>query len=194
VTHFLRKLSFLALTVFLFPFTPTPSTVLSAQERPREFGIDGAISLTLREDTGDVGSSTIQSWAFPVQRIRMGQWIGRGFQAQISTGFSVADFGDISTVRFALGLTGIYHITGDGPRSGMFVSLGTGMDLLSSSGTDVQWSGVAGLGVKVPAGSRFAFKSAIEVGRALRSDRRLAATTVAGLFGVSVFTGPDGNR
>ncbi len=167
-------------------------TTASAQTRPRELGIDGAVSFTRREDTDRVQSSVIQSWAFPLQRIRMGQWATQRFQVQISTAFSVADFGDISTVRFAAGLAGNYHLTGDGVRSGMFVSLGTGLDLLSYNGTDVQWMGVGGVGVKVPMGRYFAFRPAIEISRSLRSDRRLAGTTLAVLGGFSVFTKPAG--
>lgn len=164
----------------------------AAQVRQREVGIDGTISFTTREDTERIESSAIQTWAFPVQRIRVGQFVGQNLQLQLSTGFAVADFGDVSTVRFSMGLAGVYHILGDGVRSGMFVSLGTGFDFLSSNGTDIQWTGVGGVGVKAPVGRQFAFRPAIEIGRSLRSDRRLAGTTVAVLVGFSVFTGSDG--
>ena len=164
----------------------------SAQSSPQELGFDGAISFARREAADDLPSSTVQAWAFPLQRIRMGRWASQRFQVQLSTAFSVADFGEISTVRFALGIAGIYHLTDGGPRSGPFVSLGTGFDLLSNFGTDIQWSGAAGLGIKVPMGRYFAFRPAIEVSRSLRSDRRLAENTITGLFGVSVFTKQDG--
>lgn len=164
----------------------------AAQTRPRELGIDGAISFTRREDTERVDAPAIQTWAFPLQRIRVGQWASRRLQLQLSTGFSVADFGEISTVRFSMGLAGVYHLTGDGVRSGMFLSLGTGFDLLSSNGTDLQWAGVGGFGTKVPLGRYFAFRPAIEIGRSLRSDRRLAGTTLAVLVGFSVFTRTGG--
>ena len=163
-----------------------------AQNRGREFGLDGAISLTSREGTGDVPSSAIQAWAFPLQRVRVGQPIGQRLQLQISSALSVADFGDISTVRFSLGLAGSYRVTGKGERSGLFLSLGSGMDLLSYHGTDVQWTGVAGLGMRLPIADRFAFRPAFEVSHSPRSNRRFAANAFTGLLGFSVFTQGDG--
>ena len=159
-----------------------------AQNRGREIGLDGAISFTSREGMGAVPSSPIQAWAFPLQRVRIGQPLGQRFQLQISSAFSVADFGDISTVRFSLGLSGNYRVTGKGERSGLFLSLGSGMDLLSHQGTDVQWTGVAGLGMRLPVGDRFAFRPAFEVSHSPRSSRRFAANAFTGLLGFSVFT------
>jgi hypothetical protein len=162
-----------------------------AQTRARELGIDGAISFTARENTGPGSPSSAQAWAFPLQRVRIGQPLGDRFQVQVSAAFSVADFGDISTVRFSLGVGGLYRLAGGGDRSGPFVHLGAGLDLLGSYGTDIQWTGIGGVGWRVPVGQYFAFRPAIDVGRTFRSNRRLAGTTITGLLGLSVFTRPD---
>lgn len=183
----IRNMAFVALAALSLPVGA------ASQVRAREWGIDGAVSFTATEDAEGVESPNVQTWAFPVQRARAGQWITRRFQVQLSSGFSVADFGDISTVRFALAVAGLYHLTGDATRSGVFLTLGAGFDLLSHDGTDVQWTGVGGVGAKLPVGTRFAFRPALEVGRSPRSERRLAATTVSAVFGASVFTGVGGD-
>lgn len=164
---------------------------VSAQGR-FEIGIDGLISYTTMEDVEGLQSFDVQTWAFPVQRVRVGGLgIGR-LQPQLAMAFAVADYGDISTVTFSMGLSGLYRITGSGDRSGLFLSAGGGFDLLSDNGTDVQWTGTVGLGFRTPAGAHFAFRPAVEIGRSLRSDRRLAATSVSAIIGFSVFTGSAG--
>ena len=163
----------------------------AGQER-FEVGMDGLISYTMTERVERMPAVNIQTWAFPAQRFRVG-WprIGR-LQPQAAVAFAVADFGAISTVTFSAGLSGLYQITGSGPRSGLFVSVGAGFDLLSDNGTDVQWTGTVGLGARMPMGSRFAFRPAVEVGRSPRSERRLAGTSVSAVFGFSAFTRSDG--
>lgn len=183
-----RPLVLLAMTAVVLP----PGG--QAQTPTWELGMDGAVSFTTREAVDGVESSSVQAWAFPLQRFRAGRWVGGRLQAQFSSAFSVADFGDASTVRFALGASGLYHLTGDGIRSGAFVSLGAGLDFVSHHGSDVQWTGVGGVGVKVPWGGRFAFRPALEVARSPRSTRRLAATTVSVVLGASVLTGSDSDR
>ena len=120
----------------------------AGQER-FEVGMDGLISYTMTERVERMPAVNIQTWAFPAQRFRVG-WprIGR-LQPQAAVAFAVADFGAISTVTFSAGLSGLYQITGSGPRSGLFVSVGAGFDLLSDNGTDVQWTGTVGLGARI---------------------------------------------
>jgi len=164
---------------------------VSAQGR-FEVGIDGLISYTMTEEVEGLPSLDVQTWAFPVQRVRVGGLgVGR-LQPQLAMAFAVADYGEISTVAFSMGLSALYRITGRGDRSGLFLSAGGGFNLLSDNGTDVQWTGTAGLGIRVPVGAQFAFRPAVEVGRSFRSDRRLAATSVSVIVGFSVFTRPAG--
>jgi len=164
---------------------------VSAQGR-FEVGIDGVISYTMMENVEGLQSFHVQTWAFPVQRVRVGGLdVGR-LQPQLAMAFAVADYGEVSTVALSVGLSGLYRLTGSGDRSGLFLSAGGGFSLLSDNGTDVQWTGTVGLGVRTPVGARFAFRPAVEVGRSLRSDRRLAATSVSAIIGVSVFTGRAG--
>ena len=154
--------------------------------------MDGLISYTTTEEVERLPSTNIQTWAFPAQRVRVGgPSVGR-LQPQLAMAFAVADFGEISTVTFSVGLSGLYRITGGGDRSGLFVSAGGGFHLMSDNGTDIQWTGTVGLGAKKPMGGHFAFRPAIEVARSMRSDRRLAGTTVSAVFGFSVFTGSGG--
>ena len=163
----------------------------AGQER-FEVGLDGLISYTMTEKVEPMPAVDIQTWAFPAQRFRLGgPRIGR-LQPQLAMAFAVADFGEISTVTFSAGLSGLYQVTGSGQRSGLFVSVGAGFNLLSDNGTDVQWTGTAGLGARMPMGSRFAFRPAVEVGRSLRSERRLAGTRVSAVFGFSAFTRSGG--
>ena len=163
----------------------------AGQER-FEVGMDGVISYTMTQRVERMSAVNIQTWAFPAQRLRVG-WprFGR-LQPQLAMAFAVADFGDISTVTFSVGFSGLYQITGSGQRSGLFVSAGAGSNLLSDNGTEVQWTGAAGLGARLPMGSRFAFRPAVEVSRSTGTERRLAGTSISAVFGFSAFTRSDG--
>jgi len=159
-----------------------------AQGRPVELGMDGAVSYSRVDDVGGVESNNVQTWAFPLQRLRVGVSPADRFQLQLTMAFAVADFGDVSTVRFTLGLAAAYQVTGAGPRSGLFVSGGGALNLLSDNGSDSQWTVGAGLGYRVPLGDRLALRPALEIGRSFASELRLGSTTVSGLVGLSFFT------
>lgn len=165
-----------------------PPSLGHAQGRPVELGMDGAVSWSFVDDVGGVASNTVQTWAFPVQRLRMGVLLAERFQVQSTLAFAVADFGEISTVRFTVGLAGSYQLTGNGPRSGLFVSGGGALNLLSQNGSDAQWTVGGGLGYRVPLGGRLALRPALEIGRSFASGLRLGNTTVSGLVGLSFFT------
>ena len=159
-----------------------------AQSRPVELGIDGAISYSFVDDNDGQGSDDVQTWAFPLQRFRAAFFLTTALQAQATTGFEVADYGEVSTVRFALALAALYHLTGDRTRSGLYVSGGAGLNLLSDVESDTQWSLGTGLGFKFPLGHRLSLRPALEVSRSLETDRRSAATTVSAVIGLSFFT------
>jgi hypothetical protein len=159
-----------------------------AQELPIELGIDGAISYALVDAGRGAESANVQTWAFPVQRLRIAFFPMERFQLQSTMAFSVADFGEVSTVRFALGLAAVYHVTGDGVRSGLFAMGGGAFNLLSHNGSDVQWSLGGGLGYEFPMGDRLAFRPALEIARSPASHQRLGNTTVSAVVGLSFFT------
>ena len=160
----------------------------NAQGRPVELGVDGAVSVSRIDGVGGAGSTSAQSWAFPVQRARVGFYPAGHLQLQFTMGFSVADFGAVSTVRFTLGLATVYQVTGRDARSGLFASGGVALDLLSRNGSDVQWTAGGGIGYRAPLGDRLAFRPALEVGRAFGSRLRAGSATVSGLVGLSFFT------
>jgi hypothetical protein len=110
-------------------------------------------------------------------------------QLQAAMGFAVADFGEVSTVRYSTGLSAVVPLNGCGGRCGPFLSAGAGIDLLSDNGTDVQWLYAFGVGYRKPMGDRFLFRPQIELARTHRSDRRLAATTLSFVVGFSILTG-----
>jgi len=159
-----------------------------AQGRPVELGLDGAVSISRVDAVGGVASNSVQAWAFPAQRLRVGVFPADHLQLQFTMGFSVADFGDVSTVRLILGLATVYRVTGRDARSGLFASGGFAVDLLSHNGSDAQWTVGGGVGYKMPLGDRLAFRPALEVGRSFRSLLRPGNTTVSGLLGLSFFT------
>ena len=158
------------------------------QTRPVELGIDGAISYSFVDDTGGQESDDVQTWAFPLQRFRAAFFLTTALQAQATTGFEVADYGEVSTVRFALALAALYHLTGDRTRSGLYVSGGGGLNLLSDVGSDTQWAVGAGLGFKYPIGDRLSLRPALELSRSFETVQRFAATTVSAVIGFSFFT------
>ena len=158
------------------------------QARPLELGLDGAISFSRVDGVGGSGSSSVQSWAFPAQRLRAGFFPADRVQLQLTMAFSVADWGEVSTVRFSVGMGAAYQLTGEGARSGLFTSGGFAVDLLSHNGSDAQWTVGGGIGYKAPLGDRLAFRPAIEIGRSFASTLRTGATTVSGLVGFSFFT------
>lgn len=159
----------------------------SAQDRPVELGMDGAISYSLVSAPDGQDVDDVQTWAFPLQRIRLGLFPSRALQAQLSTGFSVADYGEVSTVRFALGIAGLYHLTGDRTRTGLYVEAGGGLDLLSDESSDTQWSVGAGLGYKLRLSQQLSLRPAVQVARSFESGQRFAETTISGLIGLSFF-------
>jgi hypothetical protein len=162
-------------------------TELWAQIRPVELGMDGAISYSIVSAPDGQDADDVQTWAFPAQRIRVGVFVNRPLQAQLSTGFSVADYGEVSTVRFALGLSGLYHVTGDRARTGLYIEAGAGLDLLSDEDSDTQWSAAAGLGYKIPLANQLSLRPAAQVARSFESDNRFAETTISFLIGLSFF-------
>jgi len=159
-----------------------------AQGRPVELGLDGAVSISRIDGVGGAGSSSAQTWAFPVQRARVGVFPASRVQLQLTMGFSVADFGAVSTVRLTVGLATEYQMTGRDVRSGLFASGGVALDLLSHNGSDLQWTAGGGIGYRAPLGDRLAFRPALEVGRSFGSKLRPGRTTVSGLVGLSFFT------
>lgn len=174
-------LIWIALSVLL----PAPG---HAQARPIELGTDGAVSLSRIGGVGGSASSTVQSWAFPAPRLRAGFFPAERVQLQLTMAFSVADWGEVSTVRFSVGLAAAYQLTGQGARSGLFASGGFALDLLSHNGSDARWTVGGGIGYKAPLGDRLAFRPAIEIGRSFASTLRPGNTTVSGLVGLSFFT------
>ena len=94
-------------------------TDVSAQPFRYEVGVDGAVSYTFGEAIEGVRSGSVQTWAFPAQRVRLGYLLSERLQLEASTGFSVADFGEVSTVRYAFGLKSLMSLKG-GPYSGPF--------------------------------------------------------------------------
>lgn len=159
-----------------------------AQGRPVELGLDGAVSISRVDAVGGAASSVVQAWAFPAQRVRVGVFPADHLQVQLTMGFSVADFGEASTVRLIVGLATVYQVTGRDARSGLFASGGFAVDLLSHNGSDTQWMVGGGVGYKMPLGDRLAFRPALEVGRSFRSVLRPGNTTLSGLLGLSFFT------
>lgn len=158
------------------------------QSRPIELGIDGAISYSFVDEAVDQEADNIQTWAFPLQRFRGAFFVTDGLQAQATSGFEVADYGEVSTVRFALALAALYHLGGDRIRSGPYVSFGGGLNLLSDVGSDTQWSLGAGFGFKLPIADRLSLRPALQLSRSFESDQRFAATTVSAVIGLSFFT------
>jgi len=159
-----------------------------AQARPIELGMDGAVSFSRVDGVGGAGSNSVQSWAFPAQRLRAGFFPADRVQLQLTMAFSVADWGEVSTVRFSVGMAAAFQLTGQGARSGLFASGGVAVDLLSHNGSDAQWTLGGGIGYKVPLGDRLAFRPALEIGRSVASKLRPGNTTVSGLVGLSFFT------
>jgi hypothetical protein len=159
-----------------------------AQARPFELGLDGAVTVSRIDGIGGLESSTVQSWAFPVQRLRAGYFPADRVQLQLTMAFSVADWGEVSTVRLNVGIGAAYRLTGQGARSGLFASGGLAIDLLSHNGSDAQWAIGGGIGYKVPLGDRLAFRPALEIERSLASTLRPGNTAVSGLVGLSFFT------
>lgn len=164
-----------------------PAHQAVGQGRPVEVGIDGAISVGFVSTPEGQESEDVQTWAFPVQRIRVGMYLANGVQAQLSSGFEVADYGSVSTVRFSFGLAGLVHLSGDRTKRGAYVSAGGGLDLLSEDESDVQWSAGGGGGYKIPLGDHLSLRPGLEIARWFASSRRRAETVVSGLIGVSVF-------
>jgi len=159
-----------------------------AQARPIELGIDGAISFSRVDGVGGAGGNSVQSWAFPAQRIRAGFFPADRVQLQLTMAFSVADWGEVSTVRFSVGMAAAYQLTGQGARSGLFASGGVAADLESHNGSDTQWTVGVGIGYRAPLGDRLAFRPGLEIGRSFASALRPGNTTVSGLVGLSFFT------
>jgi hypothetical protein len=156
-----------------------------AQDRPVELGLDGSISFTFVSSGDGEDSENLQTWAFPLRRIRAGAYLADAIQAQVSSGFEVADYGGVSTVRFSLGLAGMYNPPGATPRRGLYVTLGGGIDYLSDDRSDLQWLATAGAGYRFPIGRSVLLRPAFELARLFASDNRKSATNVAGLIGLS---------
>jgi hypothetical protein len=158
-----------------------------AQDRPIELGLDGAISFTFESSSDGQDVENVQTWAFPLRRVRAGFYLARALQAQVSSGFEVADYGGVSTVRFSLGLTGMYRLTGSTPRRGLYVAVGGGIDYLSDDESDLQWLVTAGVGYRAPLGQTVSLRPALELVRSFPSDTRNSQTTIAALMGLSFF-------
>ena len=94
-----------------------PSGV-AAQQRRLEIGLDGAVSYVSLAETEGLGSDNVQTWSFPLQRLRVGIARESALEPEVSMGFAVADFGEVSTVSFAAGASMLLRLGGAGPRSG----------------------------------------------------------------------------
>ena len=160
---------------------------LCAQPNRFELGVDGAISVSYVSTPSGLDSDPVQTWAFPAQRLRAGLRLSRVFQLQVETGFEVADYGEVSTVRFALGMSGLAYFLNPSSLEGPFIAFGGGLDLFVEDESDQQWVVGGGVGYTVPLGSRLGLRPACQISRAFESDGRYAETTLSGLIGFSVF-------
>jgi hypothetical protein len=176
----MRRLIWLAALPCLFL-----STSLLGQSRPVELGLDLGIEFDITDDPGP--NRTVI--ALPAQRLRVGLFASQQFSIEPSVSFSLVDVSDVSLIEGSLNLLLAYHFTADRERPRVYLQAGGGLNLIDfEDESDAQFRVGGGLGVKIPAGDRFAVRLEADYFRSFESDLRYGTNTILGLIGFSFFT------
>jgi hypothetical protein len=150
----------------------------SAQARPIELGIDGALSIGLEEPRVTV-------IAIPFQQFRIGFFISPRTSIEPTLAInhiSVDDF-DVTTISVGLGV--LFHMTPDRTRSQVYFRPFGGFSSISGEGASESGTNLGlGVGIKAPFASRLA--SRFEAFLAHDFDDG-GATSIGLLFGLSFF-------
>ena len=153
-------------------------TVATAQaEMPREFGADAGITFGL-------GDQSYTSIALPAQRLRIGFFRNPTFSIEPygALNYFKAEGGDgVTALNLGTGL--LYHFSPDRQANQTYLRPFAEMNYISGDGSNTDFGVGAGLGIKVPWRSRFAWRFEGAVGYAFDAE---AATLNLGA-GLSYF-------
>lgn len=157
-----------------------------------ELGIDMAFALTMFDDVdtffGSFSPDNAFSLALPMQSARIGIYASDRVQIEPSLGFQLVSQGGESVHVLQLGLDALFGLSGNQGGSTPFVSFGGGMVSVGNGSSTTQANIRAGVGVKVPAGDRFAVRLHALGGRAFETDEAYGTWEIGGRVGVSYFT------
>jgi hypothetical protein len=164
-----------------FPLIPAVllASPLTAQGRPIELGIDGAVEVSESQDL------TTTAIGIPVQTLRVGFSLSDRVSLEPRLSFThVSVEGSGSTVVIpTLGL--VYNLVTDPARTRPFIR--PFVAAIATSGTG---QGIVGgaIGVREPVATRLAARLELQAAYGIKSDNRPSLFSVAVLFGVSFFT------
>jgi hypothetical protein len=154
-------------------------------QNPVELGLDGALATTL-------DSPRVTDLSIPIQRLRVGFFTSPRVSIEP---YGALNYGHIESSNFTdvnFGVGGLYHFgaarSAPQPYVRPFAELhhtSTSSDFGSGGTTAFALGG--GVGVKVPVSNRFAWRFEAALTHAFEHDHNDASTSLAGLFGLSVF-------
>jgi hypothetical protein len=156
---------------------------------PIEIGFDASFSRVSLSGEGIEGV-TANIGQFPAQAFRVAVPLTRFVSLEPSVSFSYfSSEGSDAQTSFSGDLGALIHVTPDRRKAQVFARPFIGYDrdafATGSSGNRMTFGG--GLGVKVPAGDRFAFRGEGRYRRGAAIDG-VSISSVAGLIGLSFFT------
>jgi hypothetical protein len=158
-------------------------TLLSAQGRPAELGIDGGLAILL-----DGGSSF--SFQLPFQSLRVGVFTSDAVSFEPAVALNYLKFEGVSavyTLDFALG--GLYHFVSDRGRSQPYVRPFAGIELIGAGGETIsQFHAGGAFGVKVPVANQLAVRLEAGVRHEFENDDLSGGDRVTAAVGLSIFT------
>lgn len=158
-------------------FTALPASASAQAEMTREWGIDAGVEFGL-------GDQSYTSIGLPAQRLRIGFFRNPTFSIEpygTLNYFKAEGLDDITAINLGTGL--LYHFSPDRQANQVYVRPFAEMNYISGGGSDTDFGIGAGLGIKVPWRTRFAWRFEGAVGYAFDAE---AATLNLGA-GVSFF-------
>jgi len=157
-----------------------------------ELGVDAGVTLIRPDDV----QQNIVSVAMPasdfgvlLQNFRVGVQVAKSVQLQSSFGFSYLGSDDDSFYRLGMGLDMLFFPRTKQDAVTPYLRLGGLYDLAATEDEANGQPGFSvGVGVKIPAGGRFAVRLEGSQTRMLETDERAALWALGGSVGLSVFT------
>ncbi len=152
-----------------------------AQDKPIELGVDGLFALKVNDPTATV-------LTLPVQRFRIG--FPASDRLTVEPAFHVNYFsvGGESAKEFGGELGLLYHFSANSKSSQVFVHPVVGVQIVADGSTETRFGAGAGIGVKVPAGSRLAARLEAAYFHGFKGSAGAASDEIRLSIGLSFFT------
>ena len=171
------KLHVLVGVVLLVP------TLLVAQDRPVELGLDGGLSISFN-------GGTATSFTLPFQSVRAGFFLSDNVSLEPAASLNYLKLENVDAIAtVGLSFAALVHFNPDRSRAQPYFRPQAGFTLLTAGGESASQLHVGGgIGVKLPVANQLAVRLEAGFQHSLENDDFAGASTVTAAVGLSFFT------